>query len=402
MIYNRNVNDVLSLFNNSEGFVTVCAPMVRYSKIQFRSLVRQYNCDLCFSPMIMADSFCKSEKARQNEFSTNRNDSPVVVQFAANNAADFVEAANLVAPYCDGVDLNCGCPQRWAKQLGVGCALLEDPQNIYNIVRECKNQVTKPFTISVKMRLLNDLKETVTICKQLEMCGVSFITLHGRTKLQQKGEANINAIKTVRESINCPLISNGGVLDLDGCKEMHEKTGCKGVMVGNGILTNPTLFSGSNTTTIACVQSWIDICYNSTLTLEKYNILRQSKQIQNPVIPERPLNLTFQCFHHHLVFMLEKILPRFKRRIFNGLQTFSTVLHFLKENLGLTCKLFDEETFMNSCVLDINYYNFLNNCTEINYYNHQNEGKFFSEKCTFSDVYDEEENILNIFSETTK
>ncbi|XP_018327229.1 tRNA-dihydrouridine(20a/20b) synthase [NAD(P)+]-like isoform X2 [Agrilus planipennis] len=136
MIYNRNVNDVLSLFNNSEGFVTVCAPMVRYSKIQFRSLVRQYNCDLCFSPMIMADSFCKSEKARQNEFSTNRNDSPVVVQFAANNAADFVEAANLVAPYCDGVDLNCGCPQRWAKQLGVGCALLEDPQNIYNIVRE--------------------------------------------------------------------------------------------------------------------------------------------------------------------------------------------------------------------------------------------------------------------------
>lgn len=40
-------------------------------------------------------------------------DRPLVVQFAASNAKDFADAAELVAPFADGVDLNCGCPQRY-------------------------------------------------------------------------------------------------------------------------------------------------------------------------------------------------------------------------------------------------------------------------------------------------
>jgi len=40
-------------------------------------------------------------------------DRPLVVQFAAHNAKDFADAAELVAPFADGVDLNCGCPQRY-------------------------------------------------------------------------------------------------------------------------------------------------------------------------------------------------------------------------------------------------------------------------------------------------
>ena len=40
-------------------------------------------------------------------------DRPLVVQFAASNARDFADAAELVAPFADGVDINCGCPQRY-------------------------------------------------------------------------------------------------------------------------------------------------------------------------------------------------------------------------------------------------------------------------------------------------
>ena len=43
-------------------------------------------------------------------------DRPLVVQFAASNADDFGRAAEMVAPYADAVDLNCGCPQRSAGQ----------------------------------------------------------------------------------------------------------------------------------------------------------------------------------------------------------------------------------------------------------------------------------------------
>lgn len=52
--------------------------MVRYSRLEFRSLVRRYEADLCFTPMTIANSFARSEKARQFEFSTNDEDNPVV------------------------------------------------------------------------------------------------------------------------------------------------------------------------------------------------------------------------------------------------------------------------------------------------------------------------------------
>ena len=60
--------------------------------------------------------------------------------------------------FCNGVDLNCGCPQRWAKQQGLGCIMLEKPELIYDLVRQCRNSVAKPFTVSVKMRLKKELR----------------------------------------------------------------------------------------------------------------------------------------------------------------------------------------------------------------------------------------------------
>lgn len=57
---------------------------------------------LRFTPMIIADSFTRSEKARQNEFTTAEDDIPVIAQFAAKDANEFVNAAQLVYPYVDG------------------------------------------------------------------------------------------------------------------------------------------------------------------------------------------------------------------------------------------------------------------------------------------------------------
>ena len=49
-------------FGSRSEPVKICAPMVRYSKLAFRRLVRKYGADLCFTPMIVADAFIKSVK----------------------------------------------------------------------------------------------------------------------------------------------------------------------------------------------------------------------------------------------------------------------------------------------------------------------------------------------------
>ncbi|EFA06141.2 tRNA-dihydrouridine(20a/20b) synthase [NAD(P)+]-like isoform X1 [Tribolium castaneum] len=388
----KHSTDVMQLFADKK-IVKICAPMVRYSKLQFRNLVKSYNCDLCYTPMILADSFCKSGKARANEFTTNMNDTPLITQFAANKVYDFVGAAYMVSPFCDGVDLNCGCPQRWAKLQGLGCIMLEKPEVIYDLVKQCRNVIPKPFTVSVKLRLQKDLRRSVEICRQLEHCGVSFLTVHGRTPDQLTGEVNKEALNLIVGSVNVPVVANGGVKSLEDCLELQEKTNCKGVMVANGLLTNPTLFTESSVTTTDCIQRWLNICYNTTLDYRDINRLH--------TIPEKPKNLTFQCFHHHLVFMLEKILTRSEKRIFNNLQTFEDVLSYIKNKFNLAPQLYDTDDFNNVKLLEVDYgkrgeYYFEHKPKDENveydlFYDHESHGKYFKSKveddCNWSDIF---------------
>lgn len=87
--------------------------------------------------MIVAADFIRSAKARDSELTTTNcksdltlsfghtliahtscplsdlADRPLIIQFAAKDAQTLATAASLVAPFSDGVDLNCGCPQRY-------------------------------------------------------------------------------------------------------------------------------------------------------------------------------------------------------------------------------------------------------------------------------------------------
>ncbi|KYM81752.1 tRNA-dihydrouridine synthase 4-like protein [Atta colombica] len=258
--------------------IKICAPMVRYSKLQFRTLVRRYGCDICFTPMILADSFVQSSKARDNEFTTHEGDEPLIVQFAAKTVNDFVGASVMVAPYCNGVDLNCGCPQRWAMQEGYGANLLKKPELIKDLVYQVRNHIPKPFTVSAKIRLLKDIRKTITLCQTLEKAGASFLTIHARTPEMRNEPIDLDNLKLLRDCIQLPLIANGDVKSLENAEFLFKESRCEGVMSARGILTNPALFSGYPVTPLVCVQDWLNI--TSTMSTE------------------------FQCFHHHLVFIL--------------------------------------------------------------------------------------------------
>lgn len=305
----------------------VCAPMVRYSKLQFRTLVRQYDCDICFTPMILADSFIQSEKARNNEFSTNNSDKPLIVQFAAKNVYDFLNAAELVAPYCSGVDLNCGCPQRWALKEGYGADLLKKPDFVKDLIYQVRNRIPHPFTVSVKIRLLKDIHKTINFCRILEKAGASFLTIHARTPEMRCEPINLDNLKLIRDSVKLPLIANGDVKSLENAENLYRESNCDAVMSARGILTNPALFSGYSVTPLNCVQDWLDI----------------TSTIPTP----------FTCFHHHLVFMLEKILPKKNRMFFNNLHNKTSVLEFLKDTYGLKPNINPKLFELTKCTFNI-------------------------------------------------
>ena len=140
----------------SKDTVYMCAPMVRYSKLPFRKLVRKYGCKIAHTPMIMAESFVKSDKARDIDFTTDDTDEPLIVQFAANNTEYFSLASQLVSPFVDGIDLNCGCPQRWAISDCYGAYLITKPQLVCDLISSARRSCSLP--VSIKIRVHEELK----------------------------------------------------------------------------------------------------------------------------------------------------------------------------------------------------------------------------------------------------
>lgn len=73
------------------------------------------------------------------------------------------------------------------------------------------------------------VRKSVEICRQLEHCGVSFLTVHGRVASQQSvGPVNLEALKILTDSVTCPVVANGGIRTLEDVVELHEKTNCQG------------------------------------------------------------------------------------------------------------------------------------------------------------------------------
>jgi tRNA-dihydrouridine synthase 4 len=111
--------------------------------------------------MILADCFRKSKVARSVEFSTSETDRPLVIQFAAKTALELADAAEFAAVHVSAIDLNCGCPQKWAIEEGIGSALLSyPPELIQDMIRQTKNRTNLP--VSLKIRLLETKMYTNT------------------------------------------------------------------------------------------------------------------------------------------------------------------------------------------------------------------------------------------------
>jgi tRNA-dihydrouridine synthase 1 len=63
----------------------------------------------------------------KNNFSTCKEDRPLVVQFCGNDPDTLLEACRKVERDCDAVDINFGCPQGIARKGMYGSFLLDKP-----------------------------------------------------------------------------------------------------------------------------------------------------------------------------------------------------------------------------------------------------------------------------------
>lgn len=100
-------------------------------------------------------------------------------------------------------------------------------------------------SVSVKIRIHRDLRETVDFIHAVEQAGVDFVTVHGRQKATRSSQpVDLQAIKLLREHTTVPMIANGDIFSLEDAFSCTRETGVDGVLAARGLLQNPALFHG--------------------------------------------------------------------------------------------------------------------------------------------------------------
>ncbi|KAH9869883.1 hypothetical protein J1614_006804 [Plenodomus biglobosus] len=257
----------------------VLAPMVEQSEFAWRLLSRsflppsQQQNLLAYTPMFHSKMFGKESKYRDSHFQPLKStipspsdsyhlstlddsqkhldgnpefDRPLTVQFCSNDPDDLLAAAKHVAPFCDAVDLNLGCPQGIARRGKYGAFLQEDWDLIARMIRKCHEELDIPIT--AKMRVLETREKTLEYAKTLLGAGASIITVHGRRR-EQKGHntglADWTMIRYLREQLpkDTVIFANGNILQHEDIEQCLRETGADAVMSAEGNLYDPTIFA---------------------------------------------------------------------------------------------------------------------------------------------------------------
>ena len=223
------------------------APMAGITDEPMRRIVRQKCGDKVniVSEMVAINALSRKNEKTYKIADVRNEPYPVIVQLVGHLPELFADAAKLAQDLgAASIDINMGCPVKKIITSGAGSALMKDVLTASKIIEAVKNAVN--LNVSVKFRKGWDESSAnaVEFAKMCQDSGASHITVHGRTRAQgYSGLADWNVIRDVKNAVNIPVIGNGDVVSVQTAKELIEKTGCDGVMIGRAALGNPWLLA---------------------------------------------------------------------------------------------------------------------------------------------------------------
>ena len=221
----------------------VLGPMAGVTDLPFRFLCREYGAEMTVTEMVSAKAIYYRNKNTEELMRLSVNEHPVGVQLFGNDPDIMAEMALKIEDRFDFIDVNMGCPVQKVVKNGEGSALLREPKLVEQILTKMSRAIHKPLSVKIRKGFAENERQAPEIARIAEASGVSFITVHGRTREQFfRGETDLSVIREVKEAVKIPVIGNGGIQDGSSALRMLKETGCDGLMIGQAAMGAPWIF----------------------------------------------------------------------------------------------------------------------------------------------------------------
>ena len=196
-----------------------------------------------FTPFVRLEKGEVRNKDRREVSVLQNSVGHLVPQLIASERDEFIQLVRfLVSEGYSEVDVNMGCPFPLLTKRGKGSGILAHPEKVSDVLAAMAEFPDVSF--SVKMRLgFTDADEWRTVLPLLNKSVVQQVTLHPRIgKQQYKGNPDMDSFAAFYDLCQLPLIYNGDLMNLSQIQAIISQfPRLKGVMLGRGLLANPSL-----------------------------------------------------------------------------------------------------------------------------------------------------------------
>ena len=212
----------------------------------FRSICKSYGADFMYTEFISSDGLIRDGMKSVKKLDIYDYERPIGIQLYGHIIDAMVEAAIIAEEASpDLIDINFGCPVKKIANRGAGAGMLRNIPLMIEMTKAIVNAVKLPVTVKTRLGWDDENRNIVDVAERLQDTGICGLTIHGRTRAQlYKGVADWTLIGDVKNNqrMKIPIIGNG---DIDGpvkAKEMFDRYGVDGIMIGRATVGRPWIF----------------------------------------------------------------------------------------------------------------------------------------------------------------
>ena len=222
----------------------ILAPMAGISDRPFRSLCRSFGADYAITEMVSTKPHLWNTNKTRKRLDLAGESRPRVVQIAGAETGVMAAAARRCeALGADIIDVNMGCPAKKVCNKSAGSALMRDEALVRQILTAVCQAVSIPVSLKMRTGWDTEHRNGPIIAKIAQDCGVSAITVHGRTRACAfRGAAEYDTIATIKAQLVIPVIANGDIRTPEDAIAVLKLTAADGLMVGRAAQGDPWLF----------------------------------------------------------------------------------------------------------------------------------------------------------------